>query len=97
MQQTFKNWPKRSVTGGKVCVTRRYYRENIVFDGNRGTDPTHNNVCVGLCDAQNKASSENTATINWQILENDHPATMCPSELRAPQFYQGLDLPIKGL
>ena len=24
MQQTFKNRPKRYVTGGKVCVTRRY-------------------------------------------------------------------------
>ena len=24
MRQTFKIWQKRSVTGGKVCVTQRY-------------------------------------------------------------------------
>ena len=31
MRQTFKNWQKRSVTGGKVCVTRRYRQWTHVF------------------------------------------------------------------
>ena len=60
----FQKKRKEKKIQDKYIQPNVYCRENIVFDGNRGTDPTHNNVCVGLCDAQNKASSENTATIN---------------------------------
>ena len=60
----FQKRLKQRKIQSKYIQPYMYCRENIVFDGNRGTDPTHNNVCVGLCDAQNKASSENTATIN---------------------------------
>ena len=34
MRQTFKNWQKRSIKGGKVCVTvyPRHYNHEINFE-----------------------------------------------------------------